>query len=815
MIRNMTRWWQPAKSAWRLCALGLVLLLVACGGRPTATPAPDDSFVAPIDSAEFPEANSTILIEPETGGAIRLRGGAGVTLPPQALSERAAVTLRIARDYSAVPIPRSLLGNVYELALEGGELTGLALLRLPIPPEVNVGEYDLAPYRWNGSTWERMNGRVANGEVQVGLNTPALVSLQGQWNLADASLTLVRVDGAQGALTLPLTVAGQYRYSTLPMLSGDVVPATLRLKQDTSGGGGRVAGNEALDATLDEAVLWFKPDPAMSQARIEFSHVFELNPAQLDLAPGATTRFYVVLVVEDSAAPTRRLSTAVEYAQIVPIRISGREVVRLRLIGEERYSFRWHVRLNDQTFSQTPATGTALDIDGLLAQGGLGAYRISLEANVDGAWVAVSNEVSIELALRPTSTPEPGTEPPLVALVSPTPQLTPAAPGTPLVPPTRRPGPSGGVNPGAGEFAPTPTPTVALMSTVTPTATRFGDASIFWADSYGLTPGACTTIHWQVENVTEVYFENAPVVGSGAENVCPTQTTIYRLRTISGEGTRERTLTITVGAAGEAPLVFVADAYHIVKGQCTDLRWSVTNVAAVRLNGEGVAGEAVKNVCPDVTTDYVLQVQATDGTITTRKVTINVSVTDRPLIRFWADRYALAPNSSTVLHWHVENVQSVTLDGQGVNGIDQASVTPGNRNFYTLQVTTTEGQALTRQLNFIVIGEPQSLPQNHVIAQGIVRNVEGPLDVDLVNPGDQPGYRVTIDSIGLLFSNALGWNQAMVRLGVPQSMIDQGDAASLHWPVGAPQPVEFRAVCQGTECMLVQAEGAYLYLRGP
>ncbi len=144
MISNMTRLWRPAKSFWRICALGLLLLLVACGGRPTATPAPAAGLVAPIDSAEFPDANSTILIEPETGGAIRLRGGAGVTLPPQALSQKAAVTLRIENSFPAVPIPRSLLGNVYELALEGGELTGLALVRLPIPPEVNVGEYDLA-----------------------------------------------------------------------------------------------------------------------------------------------------------------------------------------------------------------------------------------------------------------------------------------------------------------------------------------------------------------------------------------------------------------------------------------------------------------------------------------------------------------------------------------------------------------------------------------------------------------------------------------------------------------------------------------------
>ncbi len=742
------------------------------------------------------------------GGVLRLRGGASVTLPPHALSQKAAVTLRIARDFPPAPIPRSLLGNVYELALEGGQLTGLALVKLPIPPEVNIGEYDLAPYRWNGSTWERMNGRAANGEVQVGLNAPTLISLQGQWSLADASLTLVRAGEAPDALTLPLAVAGQYRYSALPMLSGDVVPATLKLKQDTSGGAGRVAGNEALDTTLDEAVMWFKPDPAMSQARIEFSHVFDLDPTQLDLAPGATTRFYVILIVEDSAAPTRRLSTAIEYAQTLPIRIVGREVVRPRLIGEERYSLRWRVQLNDQLFAQAPATGVTLGIDSLLAQGGLGVYRVALEANVEGAWLTVSNEVSIQLALRPTNTPELGAQPPLVALVSPTPEAV----GTAPVPPTRRPGPAGGLSPGAGEFELTPTPTPFPTAAATPTATRFGDASVFWADSYALTPGACTTIHWQVENVTEVYFEDAPVIGSGSQTVCPTQTTLYRLRTNSSAGVRERTLAITVGAAGEPPLTFVADAYQIAKGQCTELRWSVTNVAAVLLNGEGVAGEASRSVCPQTTTDYVLQVHASDGTITTRKVTISVSVTDQPLISFWADRYALAENTSTVLHWHVENVQSVRLDDQGVNGIDQVVISPGNNKFYTLSVTTTEGQVLVRRLNFTV-GQPALAP-NQIIAQGIVRNIEGPLDVDLIEPGDQLGYRATIDSIALLYSNAPGWNQAVIRLGVPQGMIDQGDAASLHWPLGAPQPVEFRAVCQGSECMLRPEVGAYLYLRG-
>lgn len=797
----------PARA---VLALALLLLLTGCRGQPTATPVPAE-VEPPGDGVVLPEANSTILLEPETGGTLRLRGGAGITLPPKSLSQRAAVTLRVATTFSPVPIPRSLLGNVYEFTLEGGELTGLALAQLPVPPEVNAEEYDLAPYRWNGSTWERMNGRLVDGEIQVGLNGPALLSLQGQWNLADASLTLVRVDAMPGQLTFPLTVAGQYRYSTLPMLSGDVVPATLRLKQDTSGGAGRVAGDESLDATIDEAVLWFKPDPAMAQARIDFSYVFELDPAQLDLAPGTTTRFYVVLIVEDSAAPTRRLSTGIEYAQVLPIRIVGRTVVRPQLLGEERYSLRWNVQLNDQSYTQLPAVDTKLPLDDLLNQGGLGAYKVTLEANVDGTWLTVSNDVTVQLALRPSPTPEKGEEPPLVALVSPTPG-TPSPSSTRLATPTRRPGPSGGgQQPGAGEFEPTFTPTVTdLTPTVTPTATRPSEASLFWADSYALTPGGCTTVHWQVENVISVFYNDQPVTGKENRQECPAQSSTYRLRVNSDTGTQEYTLTIVIAAEGETPIVFTADDYQVKPGQCTTLRWRVTNVTAVWLNGQGVAGEATTSVCPETTTDYVLKVQATDGTVTSSKVTVNVVTTDTPPIRFWADRYALATNGCTMLRWRVENVQEVRLDGVGVNGIGESSVCPGNGQFYTLQVVTSNGETLQRQLNF-TSGAPNLL-SGGVIAQGIVRNVIGPMDIDDITPGDQFGYRVTIDGITVLFANAGNWTQAQVLLSVPQSMVDNAQAP-LHWPISPPQQVEFRAYCENTNCILMPELGGYLYLR--
>ena len=86
-------------------------------------------------------------------------------------------------------------------------------------------------------------------------------------------------------------MAGQYRYSALPSLQDGYIQARLTLKQDTSGGAGRVTGDETLDKTVDEAHLLFKPDPAQSQGAIDFSHVFQLAPGALTLNPGRYDAF--------------------------------------------------------------------------------------------------------------------------------------------------------------------------------------------------------------------------------------------------------------------------------------------------------------------------------------------------------------------------------------------------------------------------------------------------------------------------------------------------------------------------------------------
>ncbi len=565
---------------------------------------------------------------------------------------------------------------------------------------------------------------VAAGDgIQFGANRPGTYALLGQWSLADAVVALVRPETLPGQQTVPLAASGQYRYSALPTLQDGYVQARLALKQDTSGGAGRVTGDETLDKTVDEAQLLFKPDPAQSQGVIDFSHVFQLAPGALALNPGDTTRFYTVLTAIDSAAPTRRLSNGVEYTQLLPIQAVGRSIVRPKLAVEGEQDLRWHIRRDGQTFAFERAVTTELPFEPILAQGGLGDYRFTLETQRDGNWVSVSNDVNVKLTVPSTATPPgnivtapDGTQ---VAVVTPTPGGgAPNPVGTPPQVPTRRSGPGD-----AGVAEPSATPTAAAVAAVTTaTRTRTAAESVFWADRYNLASGECTNLHWDVQNVISVYFNGNPAEGKETRQVCPTQTTTYTLRVTSSAGTQDRTATLTVGAAGtQAAVEFTADANQVVKGQCTVLRWRAVNVSAVYLNNNGVAGEFTQQVCPEVNTTYELRVVNTDGASTTKRITISVVAADKPILRFWADQYTLAANGCTVLNWNVQNVREVFLDDQPVLGQGSKSICPQPSQLYTLRVTDNTGESIERDIKFFV-GDP-FLSAPEVIARGIVNEV--------------------------------------------------------------------------------------------
>ena len=289
----------------------------------------------------------------------------------------------------------------------------------------------------------------------------------------------LRPETPPGQQTVPLAVTGQYRYAALPALQDGYVKARLTLKQDTSGGAGRVTGDATLDKTVDEAQLLFQPDPAQSQGVIDFSHVFQLAPGALTLALGDTTRFYAVLTVDDSVTPTRRLSSGVEYTQVLPIQAVGRAIVRPKLATEGEQELRWHVRRDGQTYAFERAVTTDLPFEPILAEGGLGEYRFTLETQQDGNWVAVSNDVTVKLTVPATATP-PGEHCQRTGWHArwrssrPRPEGgAPVPGGTPPQVPTRRPNPGG-----AGVAEPSATPTAAAVAALPyrdPHAADLGD----------------------------------------------------------------------------------------------------------------------------------------------------------------------------------------------------------------------------------------------------------------------------------------------------------------------------------------------------
>jgi hypothetical protein len=368
------RLWAPNGRITLLFLLLAALVLTGCSRR-GAPAAPVTGPLEPVAMASptgpLPSQQTSAVIRADEGGSVALKEGAQVSFPQQAVTDAAVANLRTVADPPPVPLPRSIIGDAYELSIEGGQLAGIASFRLPLPDGVTPDEYELSAYRWNGRAWERVGGRVGAGDVQFGSNVPALYSVQGRWRPGSARLTLTTPFTETLSASTPISVTGQYRYTSLPRIVDGLVPARLTLKRDSSGGAGQVTGVESLDETVAESPLLFQPDPGSSQGIVDFEYAFNVPPGTVDVPPGSAARYYAILTVDDSEAPTRQTSTSVEQIQMFPIRIVGSEVIRPVLAEEGRLPLRWHVQLNGATLSQPSATDIALPLGIIPEQGGV------------------------------------------------------------------------------------------------------------------------------------------------------------------------------------------------------------------------------------------------------------------------------------------------------------------------------------------------------------------------------------------------------------------------------------------------------------
>jgi len=104
----------------------------------------------------------------------------------------------------------------------------------------------------------------------------------------------------------------------------------------------------------------------------------------------------------------------------------------------------------------------------------------------------------------------------------------------------------------------TPSATFGVV-TMTPTATTTPSGAWkinFWADDDKIDLGDCTDLHWETENIREVYYQGRGVVGNATREECPKKDTTYELKVILLDGTEEkRRVTVEVRGAGETPEV--------------------------------------------------------------------------------------------------------------------------------------------------------------------------------------------------------------------------------------------------------------------
>lgn len=158
----------------------------------------------------------------------------------------------------------------------------------------------------------------------------------------------------------------------------------------------------------------------------------------------------------------------------------------------------------------------------------------------------------------------------------------------------------------------------------------------------------------------------------------------------------------TASAPGGPNISFNADRTSFNAGECTTLRWNVENVQAVYLNGEGVAGNDSRSVCPGSTNTYKLTIQTGSESLE-RSLTITVNQPAGAQIDFRADRTELNAGECTTLRWDVDNVQAVYMDGTGVIGHSGGQICPTTTRTYQLIVIRQDGvqeeRTVTVQVN--------------------------------------------------------------------------------------------------------------------
>jgi uncharacterized protein YraI len=191
----------------------------------------------------------------------------------------------------------------------------------------------------------------------------------------------------------------------------------------------------------------------------------------------------------------------------------------------------------------------------------------------------------------------------------------------------------------------TPTSPPGITATPRPssvTATpKPSTSTVLRADTIRLTPGQCTTLRWDVDDVRAVFlnvgFGEEPVGGHSSRPICPDETTVYYLHVVNNDGRSDRhALTVMVsGACGDTPIIsrFESSATAIHRGESVTFYWDVACAKAVYFRDMSsttdrrvpVGGHDQIKIEPAQTTTYRLIVVAQDNSEVKQEITVTVS----------------------------------------------------------------------------------------------------------------------------------------------------------------------------------------------
>jgi len=232
------------------------------------------------------------------------------------------------------------------------------------------------------------------------------------------------------------------------------------------------------------------------------------------------------------------------------------------------------------------------------------------------------------------------------------------------------------------------------------------------ADNTKLKEGDCTILRWDVDGAKSVYISDGKQEGSvsahGSAQICPRETVTYRLRAIRWDNYEERRELQIKVEKGPGTINFWADRLDINRGECTVLRWQVTNPRRVLLNqGQGeqqVAAEGSTQVCPPSTNTYILRVEWQNGQQSQDGLTITVHQNQPPpVVQFSANPPTIHVGESSTLSWSVQNGRNVYLDGNAVPAQGSQQVSPQRERTYVLRVIGLDGSSSEYRVTVSII----------------------------------------------------------------------------------------------------------------